>query len=130
VVKVALSHNIDIVFAEGNGAAIGRVWHSKLGSTTKIRKRQLEASLGEEAVFWIKQWISDKINNQADFTKDLKRHRKAKENEINELLDKLHELANEFTKYGDKLLLLDEIHKYERWPRELKACMAAGSGGN
>lgn len=49
-VKTALSHNIDIVFAEGDGAPIGRVWHSKLGSTTKIRKRQLEASMNAECI--------------------------------------------------------------------------------
>jgi len=115
VVKVALSHNIDIVFAEGNGAAIGRVWHSKLGSTTKIRKRQLEASLGEEAVFWIKQWISDKINNQADFIKDLKRHRKAKENEINEVLDKLHAQKTKVEKLQGKTIadISDTLRGFE-----------------
>lgn len=32
----------------------------------------------------------------------------------------LYELANWFTKYGGSLLLIDEIHKYERWSRELK----------
>lgn len=33
----------------------------------------------------------------------------------------LYELANQFTKYGGKILLIDEIHKYEHWSRELKA---------
>ena len=42
---LALKHNIDIVVVERDGHPIGRFWHSKLGSTTKIRKRQLEASL-------------------------------------------------------------------------------------
>lgn len=32
----------------------------------------------------------------------------------------LHHLANQFTKYGGKLLLIDEIHKSEHWSRELK----------
>ncbi|MCH2450237.1 MAG: CRISPR-associated endonuclease Cas1 [Gracilimonas sp.] len=90
VVKTALEHNIDIVFAEGDGAPIGRVWHSKLGSTTKIRKRQLQASLNEEAVYWIKQWIADKIQNQIDFIKELKKHRAAKSDEIDTALDKLN----------------------------------------
>lgn len=81
-VKTALTHNIDIVFAEGDGAPIGRVWHSKLGSTTKIRKRQLEASMNAEAIPWVKKWILDKINNQIDFIKDLKKHRKAKEEHL------------------------------------------------
>lgn len=32
----------------------------------------------------------------------------------------LYELAGQFTKYGGKILLIDEIHKYEDWSRELK----------
>lgn len=91
-IKKALTHNIDIVFAEGDGAPIGRVWHSKLGSTTRIRKRQLQASMNDEAVYWIKQWISEKMLNQADLLKDLKRHRKAKAEKIQSVVDKLDEL--------------------------------------
>lgn len=89
VVKTALQHNIDIVFADGDGAPIGRIWHSKLGSTTKIRKRQLEASLNHEAVHWVKTWITDKINNQADFLKELKKHRAAKAARIEETINTL-----------------------------------------
>ena len=37
-VKLALEHNVDILFAAGDGQPHGRVWHSRLGSTTKIRK--------------------------------------------------------------------------------------------
>ena len=91
-IKKALTHNIDIVFAEGDGAPIGRVWHSKLGSTTRIRKRQLQASMNDEAIYWIKQWISEKMLNQADLLKDLKRHRKAKAKKIQSVIDKLDEL--------------------------------------
>jgi CRISP-associated protein Cas1 len=74
-VKLALTHNIDIVFLEKDGFPIGRVWHGKLGSTTKIRKRQLEASLNTEGVRWVKSWIVQKVDNQLDFIKDLKKHR-------------------------------------------------------
>jgi CRISPR-associated protein Cas1 len=92
-IKTALTHNIDIVFAEGDGAPIGRVWHSKLGSTTKIRKRQLEASMNAEAIPWVKKWVTDKINNQIDFIKDLKKHRKTKEDQINDVLEKMESLV-------------------------------------
>ena len=47
-VRLALTNNIDIIFTQSDGHPIGRIWHSKLGSTTRIRKRQLEASLTEE----------------------------------------------------------------------------------
>ncbi len=89
VVKVALMHNIDIVFADGDGAPIGRVWHSKLGSTTKIRKRQLQASLTADAVRWIKTWVAEKIENQIQLLKELKRHRKPKAALIDESIAKL-----------------------------------------
>ena len=74
-VMLALKNNIDIIFTKADGHPIGRIWHSKLGSTTKIRKRQLEASLGKEAVTFTKAWITEKMTNQLEFIKDLKKHR-------------------------------------------------------
>ena len=74
-VRLALMNNIDIIFTQADGYPIGRIWHSKLGSTTKIRKRQLEASLGKQAVLFTKEWIIVKMQNQLEFIKDLKKHR-------------------------------------------------------
>lgn len=74
-VKLALQNNIDIIFADSSGFPLGRVWHSKLGSTTKIRKRQLEASIGPEGVRWTVAWLSAKLGNQIEFIKSLKKHR-------------------------------------------------------
>ncbi len=82
-VRLALMNNIDIIFTQADGHPIGRIWHSKLGSTTKIRKRQLEASLGREAVLFTKEWIIVKMQNQLEFIKDLKKHRA----QIGEYLD-------------------------------------------
>ena len=42
-IVLALEHNIDIVFLDGFGDPVGRVWFSKMGSTALIRRRQLEA---------------------------------------------------------------------------------------
>lgn len=74
-IKLAMTHNVDIVFLEQNGDPFGRVWHSKLGSTTKIRKAQLEASLSAVGLRWVKAWLTQKLENQRDFIKDLKKHR-------------------------------------------------------
>ncbi len=82
-IALALKHNIDIVIVENNGHPMGRFWHSKLGSTTKIRKEQLKASLDETAVIWIKSWLGMKLENQADFLQDLKKHR----TQLHEFLD-------------------------------------------
>lgn len=95
-VKLALSNNIDIIFLEGNGKPLGRIWHSKLGSTTKIRKLQLQASLNEIGLHWTKQWLEQKLQNQIDFIKDLKKHRAEKHGDY--LADKIERITNMQTK--------------------------------
>ncbi|MCZ7403547.1 MAG: CRISPR-associated endonuclease Cas1 [Candidatus Methanoperedens sp.] len=47
-IEFAVENNIDIVFLDYFGNPYGRVWHSKLGSTTLIRRRQLEAEADYE----------------------------------------------------------------------------------
>ena len=91
-VKLAVENNIDIVFTDWNGFPYGRVWHSKLGSTTKIRKEQLKASLNEIGLKWIKEWVSGKIINQTDFIKNLKKHRQTKTEYLNDKIEKLQNL--------------------------------------
>jgi CRISP-associated protein Cas1 len=74
-IHLALRFNVDIVIVENNGQPVGRFWHSKLGSTTKIRKTQLEASLSSEAVYRVKKWVVSKIENQSGFIESLIKHR-------------------------------------------------------
>lgn len=88
-VRLALINNIDIIFTRHDGHPMGRIWHSRLGSTTKIRKRQLEASLGVEAVQYTQSWIGDKMNNQIEFIKDLKKHRPQVADFLNDKIDKI-----------------------------------------
>lgn len=92
-VRLALTNNIDIIFTHADGHPMGRIWHSKLGSTTKIRKRQLEASLGKEAVIFTKTWISEKMNNQLEFIKDLKKHRSQLDDYLNDKISRIGNLA-------------------------------------
>lgn len=98
-VILAMKNNIDIIVFERDGMPIGRFWHSKPGSTSKIRKQQLEASLNETAVIWIKYWLSLKLNNHIEFLKQLKNHRPTsaeliqnKINTINSLQKKMKEV--------------------------------------
>ncbi|RPI17171.1 MAG: CRISPR-associated endonuclease Cas1 [Ignavibacteriae bacterium] len=93
-VKLAITNNIDIIFTEDDGFPLGRVWHSKLGSTTKIRKKQLEASMNNIGVKWIKDWIGAKLQNQVDFLNDLKKHRKEKADFIDEKIKNIINLKN------------------------------------
>lgn len=88
-IALALKHNIDIVVVDHHGHPMGRFWHSKLGSTTKIRKRQLEASLNEEGLKWIKLWLEQKLENQADYLADLKKHRKKLRGELDRRVESI-----------------------------------------
>mgnify|MGYP000577486705 CR=1 FL=1 len=78
-VKLAVKNNIDIVFLEFDGKPIGRVWHSKLGSTSLIRKKQLMCSIAPKALYYVKDWLGRKVGNQTEMLKNLKKHRKQHE---------------------------------------------------
>jgi CRISPR-associated protein Cas1 len=92
-VKLAMMHNVDIVFVEQHGKPIGRVWHSKLGSTTKIRKAQLVASLDKTGLSWTKKWVAQKMDNQLEFIKDLKKHRPQHANFLNDKIERIQKLT-------------------------------------
>jgi len=70
--KFAVDNNIDVVFLDHYGNPYGRVWHSKLGSTTLIRRKQLELYNTEEGLNLAKEWIDRKLVNQANLLKKLK----------------------------------------------------------
>jgi CRISPR-associated protein Cas1 len=38
-IKLAMDNNIDVIFLDEFGDPFGRVWHSKLGNTTLIRRK-------------------------------------------------------------------------------------------
>jgi CRISP-associated protein Cas1 len=86
-VILAMKNNIDIIVFERDGMPVGRFWHSKPGSTSRIRKQQLEASLNETGVLWIKNWLTGKLDNQAAFLKRLKNHRPHSADLIQEKID-------------------------------------------
>lgn len=88
-VALALKHNIDIVLVDHNGHPMGRFWHSKLGSTTKIRKEQLKASLDDRGFEHVGKWLMQKLENQTDFLQDLKKHRKKLGDELDQATDNI-----------------------------------------
>lgn len=92
-VKLAMTFNVDIVFLEQNGDPFGRVWHSKMGSTTKIRKAQLEASMSAVGLHWIKAWLGQKLENQLEFIKDLKKHRPQHADFLNDKISRIEALV-------------------------------------
>lgn len=90
-IKLAMDNNIDVIFLDDFGEPYGRVWHSKLGSTVAIRRKQLEMTSNEKGLNMAKEWIIAKLNNQIDFLTKLKNSRPEKESKLNEYISRLDE---------------------------------------
>lgn len=65
-IKFAVDNNIDLVFLDAFGDPYGRVWHPKLGSTTLIRRRQLEVYDKAEGLNLAKKWGVQKFDNHKE----------------------------------------------------------------
>lgn len=63
-VMLAIENEIDILFVERTGMSMGRVWSSRYGSISTIRKGQLNFVQTPDALLWIQQIIAEKIANQ------------------------------------------------------------------
>lgn len=63
-VILAIEKEIEILFLDNAGNPVGRVWSSRYGSVSTIRKGQLEFTFSNSAVDWIKDIICFKIENQ------------------------------------------------------------------
>ncbi len=61
---MAIEHEIDLLFIDGKGMPMGRVWSIKYGSISTIRKNQLEFIFDPRSVEWVKNIIKEKIDNQ------------------------------------------------------------------
>lgn len=85
--KFAMENNIDVVFLDEYGDPYGRVWHSKLGSTTLIRRRQLEYAMDARGLELAKEWVLAKTDHQIDFLEKLKRPREEKEEALNQYME-------------------------------------------
>lgn len=90
-IKLASDYNIDVVFLDDFGDPYGRVWHSKLGSTVLIRRRQLELSEKEDGLSLAKEWVVEKLSNQIDFLKRLANSRPEKEQQLLVYVQRLDE---------------------------------------
>ncbi len=92
-IKMAMDNNIDIVLLDEFGTPFGRVWHSKLGSTTLIRRKQLEISTTKEGLSLALEWIKKKFTNQVDLLRRMRKKRPQKSVQITNFIGKLESLA-------------------------------------
>jgi CRISPR-associated protein Cas1 len=75
-IELAIENNIDIIFLKSTGQPFGRVWHSKLGSISTIRRKQLYLQEQTYGLVLVKEWILQKINNQIEHLNKLGMNRR------------------------------------------------------
>ncbi len=102
-IELAVQNNIDIIFLDKFGNPFGRVWQSKLGSTTLIRRRQLEIAETEEGLKLVSEWIGQKIQNQIDFLEELSRHRESKVEKLQGYISSLKEAKEKISNLAGTL---------------------------
>jgi hypothetical protein len=88
-IKLAVDNNIDIVFLDSYGEPYGRVWHPKLGSTTLIRRRQLEIYDTSEGLNLAKEWGLKKLDNQIELLSKLRKTREEKREVLDGFIEEI-----------------------------------------
>lgn len=94
-IEFAVANNIEILFLDRFGDPYGRIWHCKLGSTTLIRRRQLEIMRTPEGFDLVRGWVGEKIGHQIGFVKDLRKNRPSYHGPLQEAIDRLDHLHAE-----------------------------------
>jgi len=97
-IKLALDNNIDIVFLDSFGEPYGRIWHPKLGSTTLIRRRQLEIYDSSEGLNLAKQWGVRKMENQIDLLSRLRKTREVKRPDLDVFIEEIERCRDQMSR--------------------------------
>ncbi len=97
VLHLAAENNIDLIILDRNGEPVGRFWHSRFGSITTIRRRQLELTTNETGFDYARQWVINKLKNQAEFVKELAKNRP---NLHDQVFEKSHTIEANIEKLG------------------------------
>ncbi|PUU87370.1 MAG: CRISP-associated protein Cas1 [Halanaerobium sp.] len=114
-VKLALENNIEVQFLDYFGRSMGKIWHSKLGSTTYIRRRQLELADNEEGSKLIKEIMVEKAENMIKHLYDLGIKRSEdKQNYLFETIEEMEKIKTKISKLtGPVEMMRNSIMGYE-----------------
>jgi CRISPR-associated protein Cas1 len=121
-IQLAIERNIDIVFMDKYGDPYGRIWHGKLGSTTAIRRLQLQIGETEAGFKLAQSWIIRKIDNQIDYLILARQKRSRLSEALSKKIDKLREseekvtaLSGTLDEMREKIFLLEAHAAQQYW---------------
>ena len=108
VVKLAMDHDIDILYVNKFGMPYARIYPCRLGGTTLTRKVQAEAYNSQKSVILSKAFVEGKTSNQYNLLKSLSKNRKS--TDLEKFADKILELQKKIESLdGDNI---DDIRDY------------------
>jgi CRISP-associated protein Cas1 len=88
---LAVENEIEVLFVDGTGNPQGRLWSVKYGSVSTIRRQQMDFTFSKAAIDWIKNMLSQKIDNQIALLLSLETEDAANETRINTVINKLND---------------------------------------
>ena len=107
-VQLALQNNIDIYFLDKYGNPVGRFWHARMGSTTRIRRAQLLLSLSEDGLDYGLRWVKAKFENQIELLKEMRSRRTRLSSQITNAVESIQ---SSLGKINDLKGNMDEIRQ-------------------
>jgi CRISPR-associated protein Cas1 len=93
-IRLALEHHVDIALLDKHGEPYGRFWHTRLGSTNRLRRRLLEVAESEEGVILAGEWVQAKIGQQAGLLRELARTRPDRTADLEAVAGRLDKMAD------------------------------------
>ena len=102
-IQLALEYNIDILFLDQYGDPYGRIWFPRMGSSTFIRRRLLEIYANDTGLDYVKQWVGQKLVNQAEFLEELLEKRPGVKDSLSDEIAKIGLLHNQLQKVSGSL---------------------------
>lgn len=93
-VLLAIENEIEVFFTDRAGNVIGRIWSSRYGSISTIRKGQLAFSKSKAAVDWLKHILSMKMDNQQAMLLLLSNECSPFQNQVNVAVNHIEEMKN------------------------------------
>lgn len=116
-IELAVENNIDIIFLKSTGQPLGRVWHSKLGSISTIRRKQLLLEEHSFGLVLVKEWIIQKLENQIEHLSKLSMNRRDDRRKlIKEGIDKIQRQIQNIQRIKEKETvneIRDNLQGYE-----------------
>lgn len=93
-IELATQHNIDVCFLDKSGFPFSRIWQSRMGSTSAIRREQLIASDTNVGLEIALSWVSKKIENQLGFLQQLKSRRPNDASTLSDAKESIDDIMN------------------------------------